>query len=164
MTDERNTGPAGWSVIRDGKVVYDGSERGAREVYERQVRDFPEAGIKLYSPPKAKLSPSDAARQRLDRARDEVLEAVRDHSQDRLIPAIEALVEAKVLFAYLEDGGLIDRLRRQRAALEAVDGCIPPSDRAILERPDGAAYVRIPLSATAYRELRAALRAAPDDR
>ncbi len=164
MTEPRDEAVPGWTVTRDGEVVYSGPERAAREAYERQARQFPHAGIKLYSPPKPQPEPSagdtvsgEAVRQRLSRARDEVVRAVRERSQDRLMPAIESLVEAKVLSAYLEDGGLIDRLRRLRAALEAVDACLSPSDRALLERPGGAAYARIPLSAEAYQKLRAAL-------
>ena len=163
MTDPREPAATGWTVTRDGEVVCSASEQTAREVYDRQIQQFPHAAIKLFSPPKPPAgapgaASGEAVRERLSRARDEVLRAVRDRSQYRLMPAIESLVEAKVLSAYLEDGGLIDRLRRLRAALEAVDACIPPSDRAALERPGTAAYVRIPLSALAYRELRAALR------
>ncbi|MEI6557522.1 MAG: hypothetical protein WCO00_03875 [Rhodospirillaceae bacterium] len=97
-------------------------------------------------------------RDRLENARDEVAKAVHDRSNAGLMPALESLVQAQILSAYVEDGGLIDRLRQMRAALEAVYACIPPSDRAALERPDGGAYARIPLSATAYRALRAALK------
>jgi hypothetical protein len=158
MTDVRDQAATGWTVTRDDELVYSGSERAAREVYDRAVQQFPHAGIKLFSPPKPQAPTGEAVRERLARARDDVVRAVRERSQDRLMPAIESLVEAKVLSAYLEDGGLIDRLRRLRAALDAVDACISPSDRATLERPGGGAYARIPLSAEAYRALRAALR------
>ncbi len=100
----------------------------------------------------------ETIRERLETAREDVVKAVRDRSNAGLMPALESLVQAKILSAYVEDGGLIERLRRMRAALEAVHACIPPSDRATLERPDGAAYVRIPLSTVAYRELKAALK------
>ncbi len=164
MTDAKDQAVTGWTVFRDGEQVYSGPEREARAFYERQAHQFPHAGIKLYSPPKPQPEPAsgEAVQQRLVRARDEVVRAVRERSQDRLMPAIESLVEAKVLSAYLEDGGLIDRLRRLRAALEAIDACVSPSDRAILERPGAGAYARIPLSAEAYQKLRAALRSEGD--
>ena len=100
----------------------------------------------------------EAIQARLESAREEVGRAVRDRSNAGLMPALESLVQAKILSAYVEDGGLIERLRRMRAALEQVYACIPPSDRASLERPDGGAYARIPLSAEAYRALQAALK------
>ncbi len=100
----------------------------------------------------------EAIKARLEAAREEVGKAVRDRSNAGLMPALESLVQAKILSAYVEDGGLIERLRLMRSALEAVYACIPPSDRATLERPDGAAYARIPLSAAAYRALGAALK------
>ena len=100
----------------------------------------------------------EAIKARLETAREEVVQAVRDRSNQGLMPALESLVQAKILSAYVEDGGLIERLRLMRGALEQVYACIPPSDRAALERPDGGAYVRIPLSAEAYRALKAALK------
>ena len=100
----------------------------------------------------------EAIKSKLQTARDEVERAVRDRSGADLTPALESLVRAQVLSAYVEDGGLIARLRLMRAALEQVYACIPPSDRAALERPDGGAYVRIPLSAEAYRAVKAALK------
>ena len=104
----------------------------------------------------------DEIEQRLVAAREQVSRAIRSRSIERLMPAIESLVQAKLMSATVEDGGLIDKLRQMRSALKAVYGCIPPSDRAALERPDRGAYVRVPLSAEAYRELRAALRSNPD--
>ena len=100
----------------------------------------------------------EAIKARLESAREEVGKAVRDRSNAGLMPALESLVQAKILSAYVEDGGLIERLRLMRGALEAVYGCISPTDRATLERPDGGAYVRIPLSAAAYRQVKAALK------
>ncbi|MEI7608578.1 MAG: hypothetical protein WCJ64_14470 [Rhodospirillaceae bacterium] len=100
----------------------------------------------------------EAIKARLETAREEVVQAVRDRSNEGLMPALESLVQAKILSAYVEDGGLIERLRLMRAALEQVYACIPPSDRAVLERPDGGAYVRIPLSAEAYRALKTGLK------
>ena len=101
---------------------------------------------------------SEAIKARLETAREDVVQAVRDRSNAGLMPALESLVQAKILSAYVEDGGLIERLSQMRSALEAVYGCIPPSDRAALDRPDGGAYARIPLSAAAYRKLKAALK------
>ena len=103
-----------------------------------------------------------AIEERLVAAREHVALAIRSRSIERLMPAIESLVQAKLMAAYVEDGGLIDRLRQMRAALEAIDSCIPPSDRALLEGQGGAAYARVALSAAAYREMRAALRSRPD--
>ena len=98
----------------------------------------------------------EAIQARLESAREEVGRAVRDRSNAGLMPALESLVQAKILSAYVEDGGLIERLRRMRGALEQVYACIPPSDRASLERPDGGAYARIPLSAPSWSGERAA--------
>jgi hypothetical protein len=167
MTDARDQAVTGWTVTKDDALIYSGPEEAARKVYEQEIHHFPNAGIKLYAPPKPRSEAAppaedptsgEAVQRRLSRARDEVVRAVRDRSQDRLMPAIESLVEAKVLSAYLEDGGLIDRLRRLRAALEAVEACLSPSDRAILERPGAGAYVRIPLSVDAYQKIQAALK------
>ncbi len=100
----------------------------------------------------------DSIRERLENAREQVAQAVRDRSNAGLMPALESLVQAKILSAYIEDGGLIERMRHLRAALEGIYACIPPSDRASLERPEGVAYARIPLSAEAYRAMKAALK------
>ena len=106
----------------------------------------------------AKPVDPEAIKARLETAREEVGKAVRDRSNAGLMPALESLVQAKILSAYVEDGGLIERLRQMRGALEAVYACIPPSDRAALERPGGAAYTRVALSADAYRAVKAALK------
>jgi len=148
-----------WTVTRDGRAAFSGDEKSARAFYDVQSHANPDCHFRLYRPARsAKAEAGAVAGRRLADAREEVLRAVRSRSNDDLMPALESLVQAKIQSAYVEDGGLIDRLRRMRAALEAVYACIPPSDREVLERPGGAAYARVPLSAEAYRELRAALR------
>ena len=157
MTEGGRQALLDWTVTKDGEIIYSGSERAARDVYSKSLQRFPHSGIKLFSPPKAEASASQTAKERLVRARDEVAQAVRERSQDHLLPAIEALVEAKVLSAYLEDGGLIERLRRMRAILEVIDGSISPADRVALERPDGPAGIWVLLSSEAYLDLQAVL-------
>ncbi len=105
------------------------------------------------------IKPVDVAgiKARLEGARENVGRAVRDRSNEGLLSALESLVQAQILSAYVEDGGLIERLRVMRAALENIYACIPPADRAFLERA-GEGGVPIPLTASAYRDLKAALK------
>lgn len=151
-----------WTVTRDGQVAFSGDEAAARAFCAEWSRAHPDHRLRLYRPAAVSRSPKaaegDKARRKLARAREEVLRAVHSRSNEDLMPALESLVQAKIQSAYVEDGGLIDTLRQMRSALEAIHACIPPSDRALLDQPGAAAYARVPLSAEAYRELRAALR------
>ena len=93
-------------------------------------------------------------RDKLDHARDDVVKAVRSQSKEALLPALESLVQAKILSVYVEDGGLIDKMRRMRTLLEQIDRCIVPEVREKLENRHD---TPIPFSAESYRCLRAVL-------
>ena len=169
----RNTTTTDWIVTRDDEAVFSGDETAARGFFHRHQGQWPQSHLKLYAPPTTPQPPPAAAgrtgplpaqaiQAKLVHAREGVLAAVRSRSNEALMPALESLVQAKILSVYVEDGGLIDKLRLMRAALEAINGCIAPSDRAKLDQPGEVAYVRVAVSAEAYQKLRDALKSLPE--